>query len=388
MPDHDGLRPHTDSRRACPVLDTGGTRTGHSLQEHTTQKETDMVNRNGSNNGHSNGTGNGLVHVNGNGHDAALDATHHELLWGRAAARRHQRPGAAPRPRPGLAAQGPRRAHLRLPGRPRRHRPGQPHLRLWRMGIRASGRRDPAPDRERRHQDGGGEDHLLLQRPGAGHRPRCAAPHRHRVQRRGRGQRRRSRDRHQGRGDGRHEAGAQELRGSVRQRLLRRPAGGGSRRPPGRPPGRRAGTAAALPGPSALPPRQRRRPARRTRQRCASGSSRSPPSRASARTGCGAPSQTGRARASTTWTPRSWPRWWRPPPRNSRRRGRRRQPSPSCPSDTQSSGVVSSRAAPLLIYRKRRTRPMTTMHTPWGPPRTSRSWPRASCGCPPPATAG
>ena len=30
-----------------------------------------MVNRNGSNNGHS----------NGNGHDAALDATHHELLW-------------------------------------------------------------------------------------------------------------------------------------------------------------------------------------------------------------------------------------------------------------------------------------------------------------------
>ena len=40
-----------------------------------------MVNRNGSNNGHSNGTGNGLVHINGNGHDAALDATHHELLW-------------------------------------------------------------------------------------------------------------------------------------------------------------------------------------------------------------------------------------------------------------------------------------------------------------------
>ena len=40
-----------------------------------------MVNRNGSNNGHSNG--NGLVHINGNGngHDAALDATHHELLW-------------------------------------------------------------------------------------------------------------------------------------------------------------------------------------------------------------------------------------------------------------------------------------------------------------------
>ena len=36
-----------------------------------------MVNRNGSNNG----TGSGLAHINGNAHDAALDATHHELLW-------------------------------------------------------------------------------------------------------------------------------------------------------------------------------------------------------------------------------------------------------------------------------------------------------------------
>ena len=49
-----------------------------------------MVNRNGSNNGHSNGTGNGLVPVNGNGHkpDAApVSSTgqaivgEHELLW-------------------------------------------------------------------------------------------------------------------------------------------------------------------------------------------------------------------------------------------------------------------------------------------------------------------
>ena len=41
-----------------------------------------MVNRNGSNNGHSNGTGNGLVPVNGNGHkpDAAI-VGEHELLW-------------------------------------------------------------------------------------------------------------------------------------------------------------------------------------------------------------------------------------------------------------------------------------------------------------------
>ena len=39
-----------------------------------------MVNRNGSNNGHSNGTGNGLVPVNGNGHkpDAAI-VSEHEL---------------------------------------------------------------------------------------------------------------------------------------------------------------------------------------------------------------------------------------------------------------------------------------------------------------------
>ncbi len=42
-----------------------------------------MVNRNGSNNGHSNGTGIGLVPVNGHKPDAALDATHHELLWDR-----------------------------------------------------------------------------------------------------------------------------------------------------------------------------------------------------------------------------------------------------------------------------------------------------------------
>ena len=41
-----------------------------------------MVNRNGSNNGHSNGTGNGLVPGNGNGHkpDAAI-VGEHELLW-------------------------------------------------------------------------------------------------------------------------------------------------------------------------------------------------------------------------------------------------------------------------------------------------------------------
>ena len=85
-----------------------------------------MVNRNGSNNGHSNGTGIGLVPVNGHKPDAALDATHHELLWDGLPPAVTDALGAAPRPHAGLPAQGPRRAHLRLPGRPRRHRPGQP----------------------------------------------------------------------------------------------------------------------------------------------------------------------------------------------------------------------------------------------------------------------
>ena len=73
-----------DSRRASPAhgFPYGQPPIGHSLQESTTQKETDMVNRNGSNNGHGNGTGNGLVQVNGNGHkpDAAI-VSEHDLLW-------------------------------------------------------------------------------------------------------------------------------------------------------------------------------------------------------------------------------------------------------------------------------------------------------------------
>ena len=79
---HDGPCPRTDSRRACPVLDTRGTRTSAiRYRNNTTQKETDMANRNGSTNGHGNGTGNGLVPVNGNGHkpDAPI-VSEHELL--------------------------------------------------------------------------------------------------------------------------------------------------------------------------------------------------------------------------------------------------------------------------------------------------------------------
>ena len=52
--------------------------------------------------------------------------------------------------------------------------------------------------------------------------------------------------------------------------------------------------------------------------------------------------------------PRSWPRWWRPPQRSSRRRGRRRRPSLPCTFETrESSGVVSSGAAPLLHLQDR-----------------------------------
>ena len=60
---------------------------------------------------------------------------------------------------------------------------------------------------------------------------------------------------------------------------------------------------------------------------CGSGSSRSPPSRASTRTRCGPPSRTGRARASTTWTAPSSGRWWKPRPTSSGRCSRPRPPT-------------------------------------------------------------
>ncbi len=75
---HDGLRPHTGSRR--------GTRTGHSLQERHHKKEIEMFNKNGSNNGHGSANGvhkdTAVVARNGNGHkpDAAI-VSEHELLW-------------------------------------------------------------------------------------------------------------------------------------------------------------------------------------------------------------------------------------------------------------------------------------------------------------------
>ena len=80
-----------------------------------------------------NGSGNG-VHRDAaivNGHDPVSS----DLLWdglSPAVANALEQPLD---PGPGLPAQGQRRAHLRLPRRPRRHRPGQPHLRIWRVGL-------------------------------------------------------------------------------------------------------------------------------------------------------------------------------------------------------------------------------------------------------------
>ena len=83
--------------------------------------------------------------------------------------------------------------------------------------------------------------------PVRGHRPRRAAPHRRGLPGGGRGDRRGPRDRLQGGGHGRHEAGAQELRRPVRQRPLRRPAGGEQRAPPAARP--RSGQGGVRPGP-------------------------------------------------------------------------------------------------------------------------------------------
>ena len=170
---HDGLYPPTDSRR--------GVRTGHSLQEYTTQKETDMVNKNGSkngsNNGHSNGTGNGLVHINGNGHDPVSSAGH-ELLW-----------DGLPPAVTGALGQ-PLDPHLvsRRKGRAGRiydylegHTVIDQANRIFGYGgwgYELAGdvtlrQFETVGCRDRR-----GEGHPRLQRPGAGHRPRRAAPHR------------------------------------------------------------------------------------------------------------------------------------------------------------------------------------------------------------------
>ncbi len=80
----------------------------------------------------------------------------------------------------------------------------------WGYDLDRRGR--PPRGRERRPEDGGGEALAGLRRHRAGHRPRLAAAHRHRLPGRRRRHRRGPRDRAQGRGDGRAQAGAAQLR--------------------------------------------------------------------------------------------------------------------------------------------------------------------------------
>ena len=95
-----------------------------------------MFNRNGNNNGaHEDAAA--VASRNGNRHkpDAAIPAGH-ELLWDGLPPAVSQALGeslddGAGRP----SARGRGGRVLRLPRRPRRHRPGQPHLRLWRLGL-------------------------------------------------------------------------------------------------------------------------------------------------------------------------------------------------------------------------------------------------------------
>ena len=115
-----------------------------------------MFNKNGSNNGAHKDTA--IVARNGNGAHNGVEnaavATEHELLWdGLSPAVTN----ALSQPLdPALVSQRKGRGGRvfdYLEG-PRRHRPGQPHLRLRRMGLRAGRRRDAAPDRDRRYPDG------------------------------------------------------------------------------------------------------------------------------------------------------------------------------------------------------------------------------------------
>ena len=117
-----------------------------------------MFNKNGSNNG--NGSANGVhkdtavVARNGNGHkpDAAIvtehDPRHRVRGWpcsgtgSRPPSRRFSDSPSTPSwPPQRKGRKGQVFDYLEGHGR---HRPGQPHLRLWRVGLRASGRRDPA----------------------------------------------------------------------------------------------------------------------------------------------------------------------------------------------------------------------------------------------------
>ena len=270
---------------------------------------------NGNNNGHhGNGTGNGLAHLGGNGHkpDAApvsstgqAIVTEHDLLWDGLSPAVTEALGQPLDP--ALASQRKGRggkSYDYLEG----HAVIDQANRIFGFGgwgYELTG--DVTLRRIETVDARTGEVTVAsrLQRAGAGHRRWRAAPHGHRGTPGGRGQHRRPRHGHQGLGDGRPEAGVPQLRRPVRQRLLRRPGfdklrGGpaqpqrtcppSSRSPvletgptagPGRP-GRPTAGPASPPRPTgATTPRRRS---------CASGSSRSPPGRASTRTRCAPPS--------------------------------------------------------------------------------------------------
>ena len=293
---------------------------------------------------------------NGNGHKpgAAIPAEH-ELALGRALARSH--PGARPahRPRAGLPAQGARRQDLRLPRRARRHRPGQPHLRIRRLGIRAGRRRDPAPGRDGRSPRPGEVKTALgysapVRVTVAGALPRTDVGV-HPVHG---GQLRRARHRHQGRGHGRHEAGVPQLRAPVREWLLRRPV-----------PVQRLGPAPEGAGSGAG--QRRRQPRPGPGQEPGGG-----PGGEAAQAAHGAVRQAGLRRCADTGrhTEADGQEHRRPDGRRARvahrGRGQQAQPDaagrrpPSTPSGidgSESSGAVSfPGAAPLSIYRTRKER--------------------------------
>ena len=259
-----------------------------------------MVNRNGSNNGHSNGTGNGLVHSNGNGHDAALDATHHELLWD----------GLSPAVTnalgqpldPALVSQRKGRA-----GRTYDYLEGHVVIdqanRIFGFGGWGYELAGDVTLREIEHVDTKTGEVKRTHVYSAPVRVTVAGA----LPRTDIGFNAVAEDNADG-----HETAVKGAVTDGMKRALRSfgvQFGNGfygdqpeeeAKRPAGRPRGRRPGAAAGTPAPSALPPRPRRHPPRRTCRRCASGSSRSPSSRASTRTGCGPPSRTRRARS---WTP-------------------------------------------------------------------------------------
>ena len=307
-PMHDGLRPPTDSHRACPVLDTGGTRTGHSLQEHTTQTEGDRHGQQERKQQRTQQRDRHRPRPQSMGNKAQrptlaiVDAStscsgtgcrpQSRALWGSPSTPRWspQRKGRAGRTYDYLEG------HVVIDQANRIFGFGG-----W--GYELVGRRDPAADRERRYEDRRGEDapHVYsapvrVTVPGAP--PRTDIGFNAVAE---------------DNADG-HETAIKGAVTDGMKRALRSfgvQFGNGfygdqpveeanGRRPAARQTGRASG--GNTPPPARSRPGTRRRPARTTCRRCASGSSRSPSSRASTRTGCGPPSRTRRARTSTPWT--------------------------------------------------------------------------------------